>query len=128
MIILDENIIAPERARLRAWRIHFRVIGLDVGHFGMKDQEEIIPLLHGLRHPTFFTRDEDFYHPSLRHRGYCLVYLDVDFDQVADFVRRFLRHSAFRISARRMGTVVRIRQSRLSYWQVGREVEHMLGW
>ena len=41
MNVLDENIIAPERARLRGWRIHFRYIGQDVGHPGMKDHSEL---------------------------------------------------------------------------------------
>jgi len=44
MNVLDENIIAPERARLRAWRIHFRSIGEEVGRLGMKDQNDIIPI------------------------------------------------------------------------------------
>jgi len=67
MNVLDENIIAPERARLRAWRIHFRSIGEEVGRLGMKDQNNIIPLLHRLKWPTFFTRDHGFYHPTLLH-------------------------------------------------------------
>jgi len=62
----------------------------------MKDRSEIIPLLHTLRRPTFFTRDHDFYKPDLCHPGYCLVFLDVAFDEAADFIRRFLRHAAFR--------------------------------
>jgi hypothetical protein len=118
---LDENIIAPERERLRAWRIHFRRIGVEVGRFGIDDREEIIPRLHSLRHPTFFTGDHGFYHPKLRHPGYCLVYLDVDFDEMAEFVRRFLRHRAFRTQAQRMGKVVRVRHSGLTYWQVSKE-------
>jgi hypothetical protein len=41
----------------------------------MLDREEIIPLLHSLRQPTFFTRDRGFYRPGLLHSAYCLVYL-----------------------------------------------------
>ena len=72
----------------------------------MKDRGEIIPLLHTLRRPTFFTRDHDFYKADLRHLGYCLVFLDVAFDEAAEFIRRFLRHTAFRTQAQRMGRVV----------------------
>jgi hypothetical protein len=126
--ILDENIIAPERERLRAWRIHFRRIGVEVGRFGIQDREEIIPRLHHLRRPTFFTGDHDFYHPRLRHPGYRLVYLDVDFDETADFIRRFLRHPAFRTQAQRMGKVARVRHSGITYWQIGHAVEHVIGW
>src|SRR6185369_17150547 len=39
---------------------------------------EIIPLLHGLRRSTFFTRDRDVYDPGLAHRNHCLVYLDIE--------------------------------------------------
>ena len=72
----------------------------------MKDRGEIIPLLHTLRRPTFFTRDHDFYKADLRHPGYCLVFLDVAFDEAAEFIRRFLRHTAFRTQAQRMGRVI----------------------
>jgi hypothetical protein len=126
--VLDENIIAPERERLRAWRIHFRRIGVEVGRLGIDDREEIIPRLHCLRRPTFFTGDHGFYHPKLRHPRYCLVYLDVDFDEMAEFVRRFLRHPAFRTQAQRMGKVIRVRHSGLTYWQVSKEHEHIVGW
>ena len=128
MNILDEDIDAIQRERLEARRIHIRQIGVETGRSGMKDRDEIIPLLHTLRHPTFFTRDHNFYHPTLRHAGYCLVYLDVAVKEVADCIRRFLRHPAFRTQAQRMDKVVRIRHSGLTYWQVGEETEHVIGW
>lgn len=78
----------------------------------MKDRGEIIPLLHTLRRPTFFTRDHDFYKADLRHLRYCLVFLDVAFDEAAEFIRRFLRHTAFRTQAQRMGRVVRVQSQR----------------
>jgi hypothetical protein len=94
--ILDEDISVVECERLRARKLHFRQIGKGVGRLGMKDRDDIIPLLHTLRRPTFFTRDHGFYQPSLLHPAYCVVYLDVAFDEIADFIRRFLRYSAFR--------------------------------
>jgi len=51
--ILDENIVASQRERLRSWKIHFRRIGDEVGRMGMKDRDEIIPLLHRLRGQLF---------------------------------------------------------------------------
>jgi hypothetical protein len=41
MIVLDENIIASQRERLRAWRVPFRQIGHEIGRQGMEDTEEI---------------------------------------------------------------------------------------
>jgi hypothetical protein len=59
MNILDENIIASQRQRLRSWRIPVRQIGVDIARKGLQD-EEILPFLHHLHRPTFFTRDRVF--------------------------------------------------------------------
>jgi hypothetical protein len=126
--ILDEDISVVECERLRARKLHFQQIGKGVGRLGMKDRDAIIPLLHTLRRPTFFTRDHGFYHPSLRHSAYCLVYLDVAFDEIADFIRRFLRHASFRTQAQRMGKVLRVHHSGVSYWQARMKKVHALSW
>ena len=117
MNILDENIIDSQRQRLRHWRMAMRHMGYDVGRQGMKDQE-IIALLHRLRRPTFFTRDEYFYAHHLCHARYYLVYLAVAKDEVAPFVRRLLRHREFDTVAKRLGTVVRVSQVDLSVWRL----------
>jgi len=59
MNILDENVPDSQRRLLRWKRIHVRQIGIELGHKGMKDRD-IIPLLHALDRPTFFTFDADF--------------------------------------------------------------------
>ena len=128
MNILDENIVATQRELLGLWRIHFRQIGGEVGRAGMKDRSEIIPLLHTLRRPTFFTRDHDFYVSDLCHLGYCLVFLDVAFDEAAEFIRRFFRHPTFRTQAQRMGKVVRVHHSGVNYWHVNVKKAYTLSW
>lgn len=128
MNILDENIDTPQRKMLRAWKVHYRHIGTDIGRKGMDDLDEIIPLLHALRRPTFFTRDEDFYQQNLLHGGYCLVHLGVLPEEAAEYIRRFLRHSSFRTQAQRMGKVTRVRHSGLTWWEIGSKVEHALSW
>jgi hypothetical protein len=55
MIILDEDIRADQRELLRQRRIAVRQIGHDIAEKGIKDQA-ILPFLHQLRRPTFFTR------------------------------------------------------------------------
>ena len=125
MNVLDENIVSSECRRLQTWSIHFRQIGIELGRSGMKDRGEIIPLLHALRRPTFFTRDRDFYKSDLCSSNYCLVFLAVPFDEAAEFTRRFLRHRAFRTQAQRMGRVVRVHHNGLSWWNVNsRKQEH----
>ncbi|HXU36281.1 MAG TPA: hypothetical protein VN937_07935 [Blastocatellia bacterium] len=117
MNILDENIDSVARERLRWLKIPFRHTGSDIGHSGMKDLNEVIPLLHSLKHPTFFTRDKDFYARTLLHAQYCLVHLDVQPGESADYIARFLRHRHFRTRVDTIGKVVRVRRSGVSYFE-----------
>jgi hypothetical protein len=128
MNLLDENIIEAQRQQLAQWRIHVHQIGVEIGAVGMDDREEILPLLHRLRRPTFFTRDHDFYHPWLRHPNYCLVYLEVKPDEAALFIRRVLRHPHLRTQAQRMGKVVRVHQEGISFWQVRVDKQQKVAW
>ena len=128
MNILDENIDAFQRQRLRDWKIHFKRIGDDVGWLGMKDIDDIIPLLHSLKRVTFMTLDNDFYKPFLRHTGYCLVFFDVKPNEASATIKRFLRHQAFRTQVKRMGKVVRVHPAGISFWQVGEVKEKYLFW
>jgi hypothetical protein len=125
--ILDENIIDGQRRLLNSWRIPVRQIGYEIGRKGMKDRE-IIPFLHQLNQPTFFTRDDDFYERRLCHAGYCLVYLDVRKEEVATFVRRVLRQTTFKTKAKRMGKVIRASHVGLAIWNLHAEKEDFLDW
>jgi hypothetical protein len=72
---------------------------------------------------TFFTRDAGFYDPTLRHPSYCLVVANVGQNEVAAFVRRFLRHRSFDTQAKRMGRVVRISHAGLAVWRLRSQQE-----
>jgi hypothetical protein len=76
VIVLDENVFASQRGRLKSWRVHLCQIGNDVGRKGMLD-DEIIPLLRTLRRPTFISRDRDFFDKSLCHGRFCLIHFRV---------------------------------------------------
>lgn len=128
MNILDEDISRSQCQQLAAWKIHFQKIGVGIGRAGMKDREELLPLLHRLKRPTFFTLDHGFYHPTLLHQGYALVFLDVWDDEAAEYIRRFLRYPEFRTQSQRMGKIVRVRHSDVSYWQIHLKGERALGW
>ena len=93
----------------------------------MKD-DEIIPLLHQLDRPTFFTLDGGFYDRRLRHEEYCLVHLDVEEELVGEYVRRLLRHRALNSKAKRMGRVIRVSPTGLALWRVHQEQEGRLSW
>jgi hypothetical protein len=126
--ILDENIIASQRSQLRSWRIHHRHIGTDIGRRGMKDRADVIPLLHHLRHPTFFTHDLGFFDFSLCHERYALVCLGVKARDAATYIRSLLRHPAFRTDKQRLGKVILLRTKDLSYWQVGKRGRQVAAW
>jgi hypothetical protein len=112
---------------LRSWRIHFRVIGLDVAAWGTED-ESLISALHRLPQPTFFSLDRDFFRPDWAHASYGLVWLDVADDRAAEFVRRFLRHPAFDTQAKRMGRVVRVHDGGLRYWRLRESSPKSAAW
>ena len=127
MNVLDENI--PEEGRRALVRAKVRVhqIGHDTGAKGMTD-ENIIPFLLRLRRPTFFTGDSDFYRRDLRHERYCLVWLDIQPGEVAEHVRRFLRHQEFNTHAKRMGSVIAVAPSGVSAWRLHAEAVSQSAW
>jgi hypothetical protein len=127
MNILDENIIASQRQRLRSWRIRVRQIGVDIARKGLQD-EEILPFLHHLRRPTFFTRDRGFYRREVCHRQYSIVCLEVAPEEVAIFVRRVLRHPRLDTQAKRLGTVVRSSHRGLWVWRLHAQAEEVILW
>jgi hypothetical protein len=127
MNILDENIIASQRQRLRSWRIPMRQIGVDIARKGLQD-EEIIPFLHHQRRSTFFTRDRGFYRREVCHRQYGIVCLEVAPEEVAVFVRRVLRHPRLNTQAKRLGAVVRASHRGLGVWRLHAQAEEVILW
>lgn len=127
MNVLDENIIASQRTQLREWRIPFRQIGRELAGQGVEDPQ-LIPLLLRLKQPTFFTRDFDFFKPQTCHSRYCVAWLNVRPEQAAFYIRRFLRHPAFRTRQQRMGNVARIHPGGIRCWQYGRRGLLQLDW
>ena len=127
MIVLDENFPESQRQLLRGWRFRIHQVGYEVGRKGLPDPE-IIPLLHKLRSPTFFSLDSDFYKPKLCHSGYCLVFVDVGQYEAATFIRRFLRHSEYKTKNKRKGRVVRISHLGISVWNLHDEEETFCCW
>ena len=100
---------------------------VDLGQKGLKD-EEIVVLLRQRRNSTFFTRDAGFYRAALRHRRYCLVVTSVGQNEVAAFIRRFLRHPDFETQRKRMGRVVRISHAGIAVWSLRSQTEIHTVW
>jgi hypothetical protein len=127
VIVLDENVAENERLLLRRWRVPARQIGPDLGRKGLKDSE-IIRLLHDLRRATFFTQDLGFYQRTLCHQGYGIVALDTLDDEVASFVRRFLKHPLFGTQAKRLGVVARVSPAGIRLWRLHSGHEEAMSW
>ena len=127
MNVLDENIADWQREALRKQRIRAQHIGRGFGRASIQD-DEIIPLLHQLTRPTFFSCDAHFYRRELCHAGYCLVRLDVEDRNVTDAIRRYLRHSRFSRWAQRRGTVAHVSRSGIRFWQLHAAAEEAVSW
>jgi hypothetical protein len=113
--ILDENITRDQADLLRQWGVRFRSISRDLGYQGIGD-DNIFPLLLRLKKPTFLTRDEDFFARRFVHARYAVVWFEVEVEETALFIRRFLSHPLFRTNSQRQGKVVRVRPSDIEYW------------
>ena len=77
---------------------------------------------------TFVTLDRDYYRPDWCHPRYCLVFLDVPKGQEALYLRRLLRHRRFGLEAKRLGYVIRVNASALTFWRLHAGVEEQAGW
>ena len=120
MNILDENLTPDQADLLRQWGIRFRSLARDFHRQGMPD-ENIIPFLLRLKQPTWLTRDGDFFERRLVHARYCLAWFEVDANQTAFFIRRFLSHPRFRTNAQRLGRVICIAPRGVEFWSKGAE-------
>lgn len=127
MNLLDENIPLDQRDILRAQGVHCRVVGQDVAHLSMGD-DNLISLLHRLKQPVLFTRDEHFFERRLCHSAYGLVWLNAAPEEAALFIRRFLRHVRFRTKVRRMGIVARVHHDGIQFWQRNQAALQRVGW
>jgi len=127
MLVLDENLPAGQRLLLRRQRIHFRFVGEDLATSGA-DDENLLPILHRLPQPTFFTLDSDFFRQDWTHPNYCLAWLDVRRAEAAEFIRGFLRHASFNTQARRMGTVVRVHSGGVVCWRAKLRSPQSFAW
>jgi len=100
---------------------------VDIAVAGTKD-EGLVPLLHRLAAPTFFSLDQDFFRPDWARRNCALVWLGAADDRAAEFIRRFIRHALFDTQARRMGVVGRVHAGGVVYWRAGNPSAQSVSW
>ncbi len=127
MILLDENIRKDQSIELRRHHVPARFAIEDFAWAGIQDPD-IIPLLHRLKQPTFFTHDRDFFRRNLAHRNYCLAWLNIFDGRAAEFIRAFLKQELFNTTAKRMGAVVRVHPDGLEFWRRNRTALQRVRW
>jgi len=127
MLVLDGNLPASQRQLLRKWRIRFRAVGVDIATSGTQDLD-LIPILHTLAKPTFFTLDRHFFRADWAHASYGLVWLDVNDGEAAEDIRLFLRHLAFDTKSKRLGVVARIGTTDVRFWRKGQSHWRIVEW
>ncbi len=127
MLVLDENLPHAQRQLLRKWGFRFRAIGVEVESHGTRD-ENLLPALRRLGHPTFFSLDQHFYRPDWAHQKFCLVWMDTRPGRAADFIRAFLKHPAFDTQAKRMDLVARLHPDGIQFWRAGSKSSHLIHW
>jgi hypothetical protein len=129
-VVVDEQIDYDKvTALLKRW-ITAEQIGYEVGHKGFSD-ERITSLLLRLKRRTLVTIDREFYRRQLRHAGYCLIYFDFrpsQQSQIPILLRRLFQIPGFRTIRERMGKVVKVSATGISYWQLGVQEEQHLDW
>jgi len=103
MFLIDENVSELEVLRLRKAGIRVRLVRDEAGNIGTLD-ENLLPVPRRLKRPVFFTQDQDFFQFRWLHPDYALVWLDTRPSEVAEYLRRFLRHPNFDTQAKRMGS------------------------
>jgi hypothetical protein len=127
MIVLDEHIPRAQIEAVRRWTRSALSVGEDFGSKGMSDEQIITQLAQATR-PTFFSRDAGFFDRKSRDKRYCLVWLDVNESDVAEFVKRVLRHVDFRTKGKRLGSVVAASPSGLRAWRWKSPKEIRVAW
>lgn len=115
VFVLDENISAPGAKDCARGASVSATSARPLAEYGT-DDADLIPILHRLPRPTFFTHDADFWTPHLCHPAYCVVFLDVEDTEAAGYIRRFLRHPDFETHAARLGKVIQARSTGLTFY------------
>ena len=127
-IIIDEQltyrlVVEP----IRTWITVRRIKELRPRQI-IKD-DRVLQILCRLKQPTFVTIDAGFYDKRKRDKRYCILYFALTTrqqGQIPNLLRRLLRLPEFRTKAARMGKMAQVKQTTVTYWQLGDDELHEL--
>jgi hypothetical protein len=57
-----------------------------------------------------------------------LVIYDVAANEMAEYIRKFLRHPQFNTHAKRLGKVIKVTPTHIEYWEVKRSGKIRINW
>lgn len=121
MIVLDEQLALFGADR--SIKIWYKGIVIQVNDLrvGSVIKDEAVPMLLLQRRLTTFVtiNERDFWRRISPHARYCVICFALSsqqIDMLPDLLHRVLRHPNFRTKAQRMGHVLRVTQSSISYY------------
>jgi hypothetical protein len=123
---LDVSEILPE---LRKWITARRLQDLRPRELIRDDR--VPEILLSLKSATFVTIDHGFWDARLCHPDYCILYFALRDDQqhqIPGILRALLRRAEFRSRASRIGKVVRVSTTSITYWEFGNRRRKSIKW
>ena len=132
MIVLDENLDEGRVREPLASRSKGKVIFVRDLRRGIIKDEAVPALLCQHRGAMFITINvTDFWRCVPAHERYCILCLPLPTErqsEIPDLVLKFMRHPAFRTKRQRMGKVVRITESEITYYGTAQPFLQKLAW
>lgn len=121
MIVLDEQLLGRHlEEEIAAWYRGSVWFVTELRPNSVIKDDNIPTLLGQQRQPTFVTIDEhDFWQKIAIDPRYCVVcfaFSDSQAKAIPPLLRRLLRHPAFRTKAQRMGHMIRVTSTAVSYY------------
>ena len=131
MLVLDEQLLGRDlETALASWYRGPVLFITDLRPATIIKDEAIPILLRQQRSATFLTINEsDFWRKVSIDRHYCVVCFaqpDSQAGEIPDLLRAVFRHDQFRTKARRMGKVLRVTMSAVSYYTHRMRQVHVL--
>lgn len=122
MIVLDEQLDDPQLSRTIDRWYKGQVINIkQMRPYTVILDDAVESLLLRLKQPTFVTINyTDFWKVIPAHQGYCVVCLKLSVERfwdVPDRLRKILRLPEFNTKAKRMGKVISVTDSQVSFYE-----------
>ena len=130
MIVVDENLHSrPIMSMINAW-YQGQVVSVTSLRSSTVIKDDAIPgLWLTLKQPTFIPiNDSDFWQKVAPHPAYCVITFPLPKERVKDvpnLLRLIFRHPECKTKAVRMGKVVRLTDTHITFYEVDRHIKRL---